>query len=46
MENLLNTDKDYDFFLKLVLIGDSGVGKSAIANRFSKGEFKDTISTI
>ncbi|CAF1392798.1 unnamed protein product [Rotaria sordida] len=38
---------DYDILLKLLLIGDSGVGKSAILTRFSDDSFTDSfISTI
>lgn len=29
------TKRDYDFLFKLVLIGDSGVGKSCLLLRFS-----------
>eukprot|EP00479_Gromia_sphaerica_P010523 TRINITY_DN4867_c0_g1_i1.p1 TRINITY_DN4867_c0_g1~~TRINITY_DN4867_c0_g1_i1.p1 ORF type:complete len:210 (-),score=28.85 TRINITY_DN4867_c0_g1_i1:476-1105(-) len=42
-----NSDKDYDFLLKVVMIGDSGVGKSCLLKRFSSGEFEPGyISTI
>jgi small GTP-binding protein len=43
-----NLDNErYDFFFKIVLIGDSGVGKSNIVFRFTKNEFnKDSKSTI
>ncbi|KAF3199302.1 Ras-related protein Rab-11B [Orbilia oligospora] len=38
---------DYDFLFKVVLIGDSGVGKSNILNRFARNEFNaDSKSTI
>jgi len=37
----------YDFLVKILLIGSSGVGKSSISNKFVKQEFiTDTISTI
>jgi small GTP-binding protein len=32
-------DEDYDFLFKIVLIGDSGVGKSNLLSRFTKNEF-------
>ncbi|KAK9064271.1 hypothetical protein SSX86_015652 [Deinandra increscens subsp. villosa] len=40
-------DDDYDYLYKVVLIGDSGVGKSNLLSRFSKNEFSlDSKSTI
>ncbi|KAE8676347.1 Ras-related protein Rab11C [Hibiscus syriacus] len=32
-------DHEYDYLFKIVLIGDSGVGKSNILSRFTKNEF-------
>lgn len=32
-------DQDYDYLFKIVLIGDSGVGKSNILSRFTRNEF-------
>eukprot|EP00798_Chlamydomonas_sp_ICE-L_P007944 gene7944-1159_t len=32
-------DDDYDYLFKVVLIGDSGVGKSNILSRFTRNEF-------
>lgn len=32
-------DNDCDYMFKIVLIGDSGVGKSNILTRFTKNEF-------
>lgn len=32
-------DEDYDYLFKVVLIGDSGVGKSNILSRFTRNEF-------
>ena len=40
-------EDDYDFLFKVVLVGDSGVGKSNLISRFTRGEFHlDTKSTI
>ena len=32
-------DNSYDFLVKLLIIGDSGVGKTNLLTRFSKNEF-------
>ena len=32
-------DHEYDYLFKIVLIGDSGVGKSNILTRFTRNEF-------
>ena len=38
---------DYDYLFKIVIIGDSGVGKSCMLLRFADGTFTDSfISTI
>ncbi|XP_074574900.1 ras-related protein Rab2BV-like [Curcuma longa] len=40
-------DHEYDYLFKIVLIGDSGVGKSNILSRFTRNEFAlDSKSTI
>ena len=42
-----NRDERYDFLYKIVLIGDSGVGKSCLLSRFTRNQFnmesKETI---
>lgn len=40
-------DEDYDYLFKVVLIGDSGVGKSNLLSRFTRNEFsQQSKSTI
>jgi|UniRef100_A0A7S4I5W8 Ras-related protein Rab-1A len=40
-------DSPYDHVFKLIVIGDSGVGKSCLVNRFAGKEFSDSfVSTI
>ena len=43
----MDNEQSYDFIFKIVLLGDSGVGKSNLVFRFTKNEFnKDSKSTI
>ena len=35
----MRSEDDYDYLFKIVLLGDSGVGKSNIMTRFTKNEF-------
>ena len=44
----LNDKKDFfDYMIKLIIIGDSGVGKTNILTRFCENIFKDThVATI
>lgn len=41
------SEDDYDYLFKVVLTGDSGVGKSNLLSRFTKNDFShDSRSTI
>ncbi len=46
MNNETDLDKDnIDYIMKLVLIGESGVGKTNILSRYIKGEFQENSTT-
>lgn len=32
-------DQDFDLLFKIIIVGDSGVGKTNLLTRYSKGEF-------
>jgi GTPase SAR1 family protein len=40
-------DSAYDYLFKVIVLGDSGVGKTAVLNRFTDGTFRENdVSTI
>ena len=38
-------DDEYDFLLKILLIGDPGVGKSTFCTKLNSGEFLNSYSS-
>ena len=41
-----SSQPDFDYLFKLLLIGDSGVGKSSLLLRFTADSFEDLSPTI
>ena len=41
----MKSGKEYDYIFKIVLIGDTSVGKSSLLVRFSDDQFSDTYVT-
>jgi Ras-related protein Rab-8A len=40
-------NSDYDFLAKVIIIGDTGVGKTNILTKYCTGQFKDSyVATI
>lgn len=39
----MRSEESYDEIVKIILIGDSGVGKTSFLNRFCFGKFKHNI---
>jgi small GTP-binding protein len=37
----MNEDEDYDVLMKIIVVGDSGVGKTNLVNRFTQQTFLD-----
>ena len=44
-ENFKMDDSDYDFLFKVVLIGDSGVGKSSLLKQLTEKSFLPDLRT-
>jgi len=44
-EMATRVDEEYDYLFKVVLIGDSGVGKSNLLSRFTRNEVSNDIRT-
>lgn len=47
LDSVQEFDNHFDYYFKLIVIGDSGVGKTTLIKRFTIGEYKENyISTI
>ena len=43
----MNLNEDYDMIVKIILIGDSGVGKTNILSQYLKKQFnQDSLATV
>jgi len=43
----LESSNSYDFLIKILLLGDSGVGKTCFLHRYTDGEFRSNfIATV
>ena len=38
--------QDYDYLFKIVIVGNSDVGKSCLLIRYTEGKFHSTITTV
>jgi Ras-related protein Rab-1A len=43
MSNLKTPSPEQDYYIKLLLLGDTGVGKSSLLHRYADGEFKQNL---
>lgn len=43
----MNTNTDYDYLIKFLTLGDSGVGKTSFLHQYTEGKFESKfISTV
>lgn len=45
IDDIIKSGKEYDYIFKIVLIGDTSVGKSSVLVRFADDQFSDTYVT-